>query len=251
MMFPTPNTGVKQQIMPLPKHTIAIMQPYLLPYIGYFQLIAAVDTFVIYDNIKYTKKGWINRNRFLQNHTDATFSLPLKKASDSLHVCEREIASDFQADKLLNQFAMAYQRAPYFNKVYTLLEMIFSHSEKNLFGFLYRSVMLTCHYLGITTPIRTSSSIAIDHTLKSQDKVLALCTALNATNYINAIGGQALYTKEAFSQQNIALQFLQAKPLEYLQFNNAFVPWLSIADVLMFNSPDVIHNTFLPHYELI
>eukprot|EP01036_Dinobryon_divergens_P050949 gene50949-68197_t len=74
---------------------VGIMQPYFLPYIGYFQLIAAVDLFVVYDNIKYTKKGWINRNRLLQNGTDAVFSLPLKKDSDALDVRERELAADF------------------------------------------------------------------------------------------------------------------------------------------------------------
>lgn len=251
MMHLKLNILKMQKTMLLPKHTVAIMQPYLLPYIGYFQLIAAVDTFVIYDNIKYTKKGWINRNRFLQNNTDVLFSLPLKNASDQLQICEREVADNFLAHKLLRQFAIAYQRAPYFNKVYALLEMIFTYTEKNLFSFLYHSVMLTCQYLGITTTIRVSSSIAIDHTLKSQDKVLALCTALNASHYINSMGGQTLYTKEAFAQKNIALYFLQTKPFEYSQFNNVFVPWLSIIDVLMFNSPEVIHNTFLPHYELV
>ena len=78
MMHLKPNLLKMQKTMLLPKHTVAIMQPYLLPYIGYFQLIAAVDTFVIYDNIKYTKKGWINRNRFLQNNIDVLFSLRLK-----------------------------------------------------------------------------------------------------------------------------------------------------------------------------
>ena len=60
--------------------TLGIMQPYFLPYIGYWQLLSAVDQFVVYDNIKYTKKGWINRNRFLRDGTDAVFTIPLKGA---------------------------------------------------------------------------------------------------------------------------------------------------------------------------
>ena len=93
---------------------LAIMQPYFFPYIGYFQLIAAVDMFIVYDNIKYTKKGWINRNRMLQNGKDVMFSLPLKSDSDYLDVCERELAADFNRDKLLNQFKGAYRRRPVF-----------------------------------------------------------------------------------------------------------------------------------------
>ena len=84
--------------------TIAIMQPYFFPYIGYFQLIAAVDMFIVYDNIKYTKKGWINRNRLLNRGKNVIFSLPLKNDSDYLNVCQRELAADFNRDKLLHQF---------------------------------------------------------------------------------------------------------------------------------------------------
>ena len=95
---------------------LAIMQPYFLPYIGYFQLIAAVDQFIVYDNIKYTKKGWINRNRLLQNGTDTVFSIPLSKDSDALDIRERQIAADFRRDKLLKQIAEAYRKAPYFGQ---------------------------------------------------------------------------------------------------------------------------------------
>src|SRR6267378_6743344 len=106
---------------------LAVMQAYFFPYIGYFQLIAAVDLFIVYDNIKYTKKGWISRNRMLQNGKDVTFSLPLKSDSDYLNVCERELASNFNRDKLLNEIKGAYARAPYFSKTFSLLEQIMRH----------------------------------------------------------------------------------------------------------------------------
>src|SRR5437868_13460953 len=95
---------------------VAIMQPYFLPYIGYFQLIESVDLFVIYDNIKYTKKGWINRNRFLRNGADVVFTVPLRKDSDSLNVRERAVADDFDPRKLVNQVREAYRRAPHFTQ---------------------------------------------------------------------------------------------------------------------------------------
>ena len=221
---------------------LAIMQPYFLPYIGYFQLIAAVDQFIVYDNIKYTKKGWINRNRMLQNGSDVMFSLPLKKDSDSLDVVHRELAAEFNRDKLLNQFRGAYRKAPYFEKTMPLIEQIVRYQGNNLFAYLHHSIVQICKHLGITTDIRVSSSIAIDHTLQSQEKVLALSKATNAKTYINAIGGMQLYSKEVFQDKGIELKFIKSQPFEYKQFDAPFVPWLSMLDVLMFNPPDVTNR---------
>lgn len=227
------------------------MQPYFFPYIGYFQLIAAVDLFIVYDNIKYTKKGWINRNRMLQNGKDLMFTLPLKSDSDTLDVCERELAADFNRDKLLNQFKGAYRHAPYFELAFPLVEQIVRYEETNLFRYLHNSIIRTCEYLGITTEIRTSSAIAIDHALKSQDKVLALCEAVGANSYVNAIGGMELYSKKTFQDKGVELKFIQSKPFEYPQFDREFLPWLSIIDVMMFNSRQEIFPVIKSNLELV
>jgi hypothetical protein len=230
---------------------LAIMQPYFFPYIGYFQLIAAVDTFIVYDNIKYTKKGWINRNRMLQNGKDVMFSLPLKSDSDYLDVCERELATDFNRDKLLNQFNGAYRRAPHFTETFPLVEQIVRYEDTNLFRFLHHSILKTCEHLDITTEIRISSDIAIDHDLKNQDKVLALCAAVGASTYVNAIGGMELYSKETFREKVIDLKFIRSRPFEYPQFGDAFVPWLSIIDVMMFNSREETLAGITRNFDLI
>jgi hypothetical protein len=224
---------------------VAIMQAYFLPYIGYFQLIAAVDLFILYDNIKYTKKGWINRNRMLQNGKDVTFSLPLKSDSDYLDIRERELAANFDRDKLLNQIRGAYARAPYFPETFPLLGQIMRYEDNNLFRFLHYSIVRTCQHLGIGTDIRISSSVAIDHELKNQDKVLALCEEVGASTYVNAIGGMELYSKERFREKGIDLKFIKSRPFEYAQFGEAFVPWLSIIDVMMFNSTEGIRRQLL------
>ncbi len=227
------------------------MQPYFFPYIGYFQLISAVDLFIVYDNIKFTKKGWINRNRMLQNGKDVIFSLPLKGDSDYLEVCERELAADFNRDKLLNQLKGAYRHAPYFAQTFPLVEQIVQYEDTNLFSFLHHAIVKTCEHLSITTEIKISSSIAIDHDLKNQDKVLALCEAVGANTYLNAIGGMELYTKKTFREKGIDLKFIQSKPFEYPQFGGAFVSWLSIIDVMMFNPLDTIQTCISTNYELI
>jgi hypothetical protein len=229
---------------------VAIMQPYFFPYIGYFQLIHAVNTFIVYDNIQYTKKGWINRNRFLRNGTDETFSIPLRKAPDGLHVVDRVIASDFKKDKLLNQLREAYRRAPYFESTFPIIEESVMQSETNLFHFIRNSIGCTCKYLGIETEIIASSAIPIDHSLRAEEKVIAICKAVNASKYINAIGGTALYAKENFRAAGLDIEFLKSRPFEYKQFEDDFVPWLSIVDVMMFNSAKDIRSYLVAGYEL-
>lgn len=230
---------------------LAIMQPYFFPYLGYFQLIAAADMFIVYDNIKYTKKGWINRNRMLQNGKDVVFSLPLKSDSHQLNVCQRELATDFSRDKLLNQLSGAYRRAPYFDETIPLLESIVQNKNSNLFQFLHHSIVKTCEHLGITTEIKRSSSIVIDHDLKNQDKVLALCKAVSADTYVNAIGGIELYSKDIFLENQTDLKFIRSKQFIYKQFGEPFVNGLSIIDVLMFNPIVSVKHCVATNFELI
>jgi len=230
---------------------LAIMQPYFFPYIGYFQLMAAVDVFIVYDNIKYTKKGWINRNRMLKDGKDVMFSAPLKGDSDALDIRDRELATEFNRDKLLNQFKAAYRSAPYFAQTFPLVQEIVQYGDRNLFRFLHHSIVKTCNHLGIATEIRVSSDFPIDHGLRSQDKVLALCQAAGAKTYINTIGGLELYSRETFLEKGIELKFIQSTPFEYPQPAKEFVPRLSIVDVMMFNPPEWIQTCIANKYELI
>lgn len=230
---------------------IAIMQPYFFPYIGYFQLIQTADLFVVYDNIQYTKKGWINRNRFLLDGVDQLFSIPLKNAAEGLNVVDRQIAADFRSDKLLNRLREAYRHAPHFDCVFPMVENCVLQQESNLFKYIYRSLRETCDYLGIETELLISSSVPIDPALTGMEKVIALCQQLRAETYINPIGGQALYAREDFRACGIELQFLKSKPYSYPQFNRTFVPWLSIIDVMMFNHVGDIKNYLASGYELI
>jgi len=229
---------------------IAIMQPYFFPYIGYFQLINAVDKFIIYDNIKYTKKGWINRNRYLLNNEPVIFSIPLTHASDYLDIKERTISSSFNKLSLVNKIKAAYTKAPYFQNVFPLFFKIVIYEETNLFKYLYNSIQLLTEYLGIKTQLIISSSIEIDNTLKSQNKVMAICKKLNASSYINSMGGVNLYSKDTFTKNKITLSFMSPNIIKYRQFGDFFVPSLSILDVMMFNS-NIQINKMLKDYETI
>jgi hypothetical protein len=231
---------------------IGIMQPYFMAYIGYYQLINSVDKFIIYDNIQYTKKGWINRNRILCDNKERLISLPIKKDSDYLNVCDRELSESWINDKvkMLNIIKTTYGKSPYFNEVYPLISRCINNSETNLFKFIYDSILEMNKFLDIKTKMIISSTLDINHDLKSQDKVLALCLNQNADTYINSIGGVELYDKKTFKEHNIELNFIKSNPINYKQFNNEFIPWLSIIDVLMFNSKEEIKN-YLNQYTLI
>jgi len=223
---------------------IAIMQPYFFPYIGYFQLLNAVDEFIIYDNIQFTKKGWINRNRILVNGKDEYITLPLKKDSDYLDIGERCLSNEWNIEKkkMLNRITESYRKAPYFETIYQIIEKIVTFEDLQLFNFIVNSLNQIKNYLEITTPLLVSSSLPIHHQLKSTQKVIALCKNRNAKIYINPIGGTELYNKSDFENEGLELKFLKANNIVYPQFKNEFVPYLSIIDVMMFISKDEIKS---------
>ena len=212
---------------------LAIMQPYLFPYLGYFQLIHAVDSFVIYDDVKYKKGGWINRNYILSQGREMLFTVPVKGGSQNRLINELEMAEG--GEKVLRTFRHCYSKASQFNSVYPLLESIFSSPERNLARFLENSLRLVCDHLLLVPQWHVSSALHKDPGLRGQAKVLAICEELSATHYINAPGGRELYDREAFASRGVKLSFLQSREVEYRQFSEAFVSSLSIIDVLMFN----------------
>lgn len=231
---------------------IGIMQPYFIPYIGYWQLINAVDEFIVYDNIQYSKKGWINRNRILDRDKFELITLPLKKDSDYLDVKDRLLSDTWSKDKVkvLNKLNNAYKKAPFFDDTFLLFENLINHESKNLFNYIFNSINTISKHLDIKTKLIISSTVSINHDLKSAEKVIELCKFEKANTYINPIGGVELYSKDHFLENNIELRFLKSDPISYHQFDNEFVPWLSIIDVMMFNSVEEI-KCLLQKYTLV
>ena len=230
---------------------VAIMQPYFFPYIGYWQLMSAADQFVIYDNIQYTKKGWINRNRYLRNKGAETFTLPLKSGSDFLEVRERFLSDDFnvQGKKILRKIESAYMKAPNFEEGYCLFKSCIEYKDTNLFNFIFHSISKIKTYLGISTELVISSSINCDHSLKMEKRIQAICGALSATEYLNPTGGSELYSRDDFQSRGIELLFQKVGPVIYQQFDGNFVPGLSILDLIMFNKPEDGSQRFLKNCE--
>lgn len=229
----------------------SIMQPYFLPYLGYFQLIELSDVFVVYDNIQYTKKGWINRNRFLLNETPSVFTVPVKRDSHLLDINRRYLIDDYLKynKKTLNKISQSYKNAPNFKKTMPLIESIFLYNQSNnLFDFIYNSILEVIKHLNIKTKIIKSSEISIENSnLKSAERVIDLCKLLKTNTYVNPIGGIDLYDKNYFSQNNINLLFHKMDDIDYHQFSKNFEPYLSIIDLMMFTDVE----PFLKKYTII
>ncbi|MEL1247934.1 WbqC family protein [Flavobacterium helocola] len=230
---------------------VSIMQPYFFPYIGYFQLIANSDVFVIYDDVNFIKKGWINRNSILVNNTSYLFSMPLQNVSQNKLINEIFI-SDLDKWKmdLLKTISSSYKKAPFYQDVYPLIEKIISFDELNLAIYIQNSIQNLCAYLNINTKLIMSSEIVKNNGLKGENKIIDICLQLGANQYVNAIGGFELYTKENFRVKNIDLKFIKSEDIVYQQFKNEFKPWLSIIDVIMFNSVEDT-RMLLNKFELI
>lgn len=230
---------------------LGIMQPYFFPYIGYWQLINAVDKYVIYDDVNFIKGGWINRNRILVNNESKLINLKMDGASPNKLINEVGVSNDIIfVKKNMKMIENLYKKAPYYKDLYPVIEDIFYYKESNLAKYLEYSLRKICDYLSIKTELIVSSEINKDTKLKGQDKVIEICKLLKANEYINAIGGQELYSVSDFSKEGINLGFLKTGVIKYKQFNNDFVPNLSIIDVMMFNSVEEIKEMLI-NYELI
>ena len=227
---------------------IAIMQPYFFPYIGYWQLINAVDIFVIYDDVNFIKSGYINRNNILQNGNSQLITLELIGSSSNKKINEISIGNN--SKKLLKTIRQNYSKAPFFNDVWYLLEEIFENNEKDLSKFLFFLIKKISNYLDINVKFLFSSDIKKNMNHKAQDRLIEMSKMFNASRYVNPIGGIELYDKEAFSSAGINLSFLKSNEIIYKQFNDEFVSNLSIIDVIMFNSKDSVKK-MLNHYNLI
>ena len=215
---------------------LAVMQPYFLPYLGYFQLMAAVDKFVIYDDVAFIKRGWINRNRILVHDREHLLSLPLRRASQNRLINEISLGSDLRwRNKLVDTIRHAYRQAPQFTDVFPLVRRVLECPEENLALYLRYSLLAFKGYLEIQSRVVPTSAIYANQSLKGEARILDICEREGATEYFNPSGGSELYSREAFRARGVALHFLEAMTPEYPQFGDIYQPRLSIVDVLMFS----------------
>lgn len=232
--------------------TLAVHQPYLFPYLGYFQLVGAVDKFVFLDDVHYIKRGWINRNRILINGEAVYITVPCIKVSQNKLISETYFDKNHSGfQKLLKTVHQAYAKAPFFENIFPLIEKILNTDTELISELAAESVRQIAAYIGLKTQLLTASqSFPLTRGMEKTSRIIEICHLNGATQYINAINGRDLYTQEDFQKEGIQLNFIQMQPLSYPQFKNEFVPHLSIIDVLMFNSVEEV-RAMVQKYELV
>ncbi|HIF9502933.1 TPA: WbqC family protein [Photobacterium damselae] len=220
---------------------LAVMQPYLFPYIGYYQLAYCSDIFVFYDDVTYIKNGYINRNSILTKNGRQLFTLPVNNASSFTLIKDLDFSENVK--KILCSFQQAYSKSPYFSEVYPIIEKIFRSKNRNVAYITSQSIIEVFKYLEVDFKYTYSSLIEYDRTQDAQHKLYQFCEIFKSSEYINTIGGKELYHKDVFIKQGINLGFISCCDFEYKQLNNnsEFESNLSIIDMLMNESKsDVI-----------
>jgi hypothetical protein len=231
------------------RRTVAVMQPYFFPYIGYFQLMRACDVFVVLDDVQYMKGGWINRNRILLGGQPHWLTFPVVRDSVTLDINQRAYQSgEGERKRVLDAVENAYRRAPLFASAMDDVRAVMSYPDCNVAAFNTHLLRTLHRRLGLTCQILVSSELPKTGGLKGVERVIDLCLTLGATRYVNASGGVDLYDSDRFAREGLELSFIRARTVTYEQFRNPFVPFLSIIDVMMFNSPETV-SVMLDEYD--
>jgi hypothetical protein len=220
---------------------VSLMQPYLFPYIGYFQLIAASDLFVVYDDVQYMKGGWVNRNRIQVNGAATWLTLPVEKASYRESIAARRYVDDPAVrHRLVKTIELAYGSAPHFAATMPLVREILLARHASVAAFNTESLLRICAHIGISTAFQLSSAMSRKNLLHGEERVIEICRQVEASTYLNLPGGAGLYTEEHFEARGIRLRFL----------NPRIANRLSIVDVLMREGTASVRE-MLKQYEVV
>ena len=222
---------------------LAIMQPYFFPYIGYFQLVNAVDRFVFYDDVNYIKGGWINRNRLFLSDAIRYITVPLTAASSFEKINHTYVRSGNEwSEQMLSVIHQSYKRAPHYRSVANLVAEVLNSHDGYISALARNSIIAVTNYLEIKKNYCTSSTIYENQELRSADRVLDICKKEQASQYWNLPSGRDLYTSEFFKKDGVELQFVGVAITPYQQLVSEFQPGLSVLDVLMFNDKTAVRK---------
>lgn len=220
---------------------LAIMQPYFFPYIGYFQLVNAVDKFVFYDDVNYIKSGWINRNRLFLSGAVRYITVPLVAASSFEKINRTRVRGENDwSEQMLSVIHQSYAKAPHYRAVANLIEEVLNSQNEYISELAKNSIIAVANYLEIENDFFGSSTVYENQELRSVDRVLDICKKEKATEYWNLPGGKDLYSPETFKNEGVELRIINVEITPYQQIASDFQSGLSIIDVLMFNNRESI-----------
>lgn len=249
---------------------IAIMQPYFFPYLGYFQAMHAVDKYILHDRLHYIKEGFVHRNRYLTVGGDVKFfNIAIRKKSSYSLIGDVRVADHVPwRGKIKEQLKQNYRRAPFFEKVFPLVEKVVDADTDFLAEINAKSIAMVRDYLGIPCELIPNAENYMDVEAQLQSiyagelggqfeiekkamRMMMVCQKENARIFINAIGGRDLYDPDQFRSRGVDLYFVQSEIVEYKQCGTKpFQANLSILDVLFNCSREEVRD-MLSCYDLI
>ena len=209
------------------------MQPYFFPYLGYFQLLHAVDRFVFLDDVQFIRRGWINRNRILLGGEAAAISVPVQHGDRSARIRDVSIAPGDWRRKRIEMLRHAYARAPHFDEIFPVVAQVIESPTESIVDLARSSVVRIAELLSLPTALVASSTGYGNEALRGQERIIDIAAREGASVYVNLPGGRDLYRGEGFERAGIALRFLRPEDRPYPQSAAEFVPRLSIIDLLM------------------
>lgn len=216
--------------------SVAVMQPYVFPYVGYFSLVQACDRFVFFDDVNHRPRGWVHRNRILLGGRDHLFTVPLAGASQNGWIVDTRL-HDLAAFRrsFISLLQQAYRRAPHHDAGMDYVEQVLAADCTTIAELGQRSVELACRRIGLERPfLCASQAFAVSRGIGRSERLMAITRALGATRYVNSIGGRALYEPGDFEAHGLELAFVEPQLRPYAQVGaQAFVPGLSIIDLFM------------------
>lgn len=220
--------------------SVAIMQPYLFPYIGYFQLIDKCSVFVLYDDVSYIKGGFINRNSISDGRKVMRFTVPVPGSSSNVAI--RDLSFNFHSSKLLKNIEHCYKKAPYYSAGVKLVEKVINYSkiDPTIAGVSCFALRLISDLIGLNVDYVLSSHLPYDRELNRSEKLIQIVGSRQGSTYVNLVGGSFLYRKKFFDRKGIKLLFLEPQIVPYEQFSGKFYSNLSILDFIMHLPPELI-----------
>lgn len=234
---------------------LAIMQPYFFPYIGYFQLMNHVDEWIIFDNIQFIDKGWINRNRILHTNPDKDWqfiTIPLSKRGQFDRINEINIIQNQSWVETIMGKLTAYKKAPHYIETKDFVYECLSDPTESLTETLEKTLIKTTQHLGIKTPITVQSrqNWKLPEITHPGQWALEISKIKKAKKYTNLYGGSSIFQQKEFDNAEIELQFLKPKLQPYAQYRKNFVEGLSIIDVMMWNDKESIRKILKNDFSL-
>lgn len=234
---------------------IAIMQPYFVPYIGYFALMKHTEKFILFDTVQFIKHGWIERNRILKPGDGWQYiAIPLVKYSRDTKIQDIRIKNtEDWRKRILAQLEHYKKRAPYYNETIQVIKKAFNIETDSIVKLNENILKTICEYLNIDLNIEIFSqcNLEIDDVNAPDEWALNICKAIGGIKeYWNPEGGITFFNRDKYTKENIELKFLKMHITQYSQRRGVFEGGLSIIDVMMFNSPEEI-NKMLDEYEIM